>query len=132
MRSWEEETSESKESSGEENFPEGWQSRPVDTLNSITFSLPFNFRWPPFDLGNLYHLEAASYGLERMVVSFPPLDHASPCGVPMNLCLFFVDPVVYIITLQEWKDLWAAWDILHQRLKFLFCIGHISILSNQY
>lgn len=65
------------------------------------------------------------YVLERPAVSFPPLDIAGPWGVP---------------TTQEWKDLWAAWDLvtlgmipsdmLHQkpidlRHKCLFYIGHI-------
>ncbi|KAJ8591598.1 hypothetical protein M405DRAFT_814114 [Rhizopogon salebrosus TDB-379] len=65
------------------------------------------------------------YVLERPAVSFPPLDLTRPWGVP---------------TTQEWKDLWAAWDLvtlgmipsdmLHQkpidlRHKCLFYIGHI-------
>lgn len=65
------------------------------------------------------------YVLERPSVSFPPLNLASPWGVP---------------TKQEWKELWAAWDLvtlgmipsnmLHEkpidlRHKCLFYIGHI-------
>lgn len=74
----------------DEHFLEGWQSNgeavSCDSLKihfhlPLHLSLPFNFRWPPFNLDNLCHLEAASYDLERLVVFFPPLGLASPCGV---------------------------------------------------
>jgi hypothetical protein len=85
------------------------------------------------------------YVLERPAFSFPPLIASSPSHVPTansnaNVTHTPTNTPFVVPTLSEWRDLWAAWDLvtlgmippgmLHQkpidlRHKCLFYIGHI-------